>query len=116
MCISVCVCVCACISVCVYMVCVCVHVYMCLCACVCMCVVCLCMCVHVLCVCVRVWCVCVCESPLKGYLTNDYNFKVSFVHYLEKRYIQLLSVHLINNICEHVLIFLWLLLNYTVVS
>ena len=52
-------------------------------------------------------CVCACESPM----INDYNFKVGSL----EDFVQFLSVHLINNICVHVLIFLWLLLNHTVV-
>ena len=71
----------------------------------------MCVCMHV-CVClyVRVCtcvCVCVCESPM----INDYNFKVGSL----EDFVQFLSVHLINNICVHVLIFLWLFLNHTVV-
>ena len=65
--------------------------------------------VHV-CVCISMSvCVCmyVCESPIMDHLTNDYNFKVSSVHYLEKRFVQYLSVHVFN-ICVHVLIFLYL--------
>ena len=56
---------------------------------------------------------CVCESPMKDHLTNDYNFKVSSAQYLEKRFV---SVHPINHIYVHVLIFLWLLFNHTAVS
>ena len=73
--------------------CVSVCVRVCMCECVCMCV-----------------CVCVCESPTKDHQIMITQFRSELC--VEKRFV---SVHLINYICVHVLIFLWLL-NHTVVS